>query len=68
MKFLGHMVSQGGIVVNPSKIEAMMNWEKSTTITEIWSFLGLAGYYHRFIKKFSQISRGPLNMRKIFKS
>ena len=56
VKLLGRVVSQGGIVVDPSKIEVVMNWKKLTMVTEIKSFLGLAGYYHRFIKRFSQIS------------
>ena len=42
--------------MDPSKIEAMMNWERPTSVTKIRSFLGLVGYYHRFIKGFSQIS------------
>ena len=49
--------------MDPSKIEAMMNWERPTSIIEIMSFLGLAGYYCRFIKRFSQIS---LPLTKLF--
>ena len=56
MKFLGHVVSDGGIVIDPSKVEAVMSWERPTSITEIRSFLGLACYYRRFIKRFSQLA------------
>ena len=53
------MISKVGIFVDPKKIEAIVNWEKPKAISEICSFLGLAGYYRRFIKGFSKIS-GPL--------
>ena len=56
VKFLGHVVSQGRISVNPSKVKAMISWEWPTTITEVKSFLDLVGYYKWFIKGFSQIA------------
>ena len=43
VKFLGHVVSKDGVSVDPSKVEVVMNWKQPTTITEIRSFLGLAG-------------------------
>ncbi|XP_052111589.1 uncharacterized protein LOC127742948 [Arachis duranensis] len=56
LKFLGHVVSKQGIAVDPVKVKAVMNWERPTSVTEIRSFLGLAGYYQRFIKEFSQLA------------
>ncbi|XP_070011281.1 uncharacterized protein [Nicotiana sylvestris] len=50
--FLGHVVSRGGIKVDPQKIEAVKSWPQPTTPTEIRSFLGLAGYYRRFVEGF----------------
>ena len=45
VRFLGHVISQGGIVVDPSKIEVVLKWESLKSVFEIRSFLGLAGYY-----------------------
>ncbi|KAJ8771340.1 hypothetical protein K2173_026517 [Erythroxylum novogranatense] len=53
--FLGHIVSRQGIQVEQKKIEAVMKWEAPKNVSEIWSFLGLAGYYRRFVEGFSLI-------------
>ena len=54
--FLSHVVFKEGIFVDPKKIEAVVVWERPTNITEVKSFLGLAGYYRRFVEGFSMIS------------
>ncbi|KAL8156048.1 hypothetical protein AgCh_001214 [Apium graveolens] len=55
VQFLDHVVNKEGIKVDPAKIEAVMNWEKPKTPTKVRSFLGLAGYYKRFVQDFYKI-------------
>ncbi|KAJ8748557.1 hypothetical protein K2173_003458 [Erythroxylum novogranatense] len=56
ISFLGHVVSSEGIRVDLSKIKAIVNWKLPRNVTEVRSFLGLAGYYRRFVKEFSVIA------------
>ncbi|GJU19453.1 putative reverse transcriptase domain-containing protein [Tanacetum coccineum] len=61
VQFLGHVVNRDGIHVDPSKVESVKNWKTPESPTEIRSFLGLAGYYQRFIENFSKIAK-PLTL------
>ena len=54
--FLGHVVSQEGISVDPTKVEKASNWSRPTTVIKIRSFLGLTGYYRRLVEGFSKIA------------
>ena len=56
VSFLGHIVSVEGIRVDPAKIEAVVNGKPPRSVTEVRSFLGIAGYYRRFVKGFSVIT------------
>ena len=56
MLFLGHMINQDGIGFDPEKVREVEEWKRHESITEIRSFLGLAGYYWRFIEKFSLLA------------
>ncbi|GKC46995.1 putative reverse transcriptase domain-containing protein, partial [Tanacetum coccineum] len=60
-EFLGHVINGDGVHVDPCKIEGVKNWEAPRTPFEVRSFLGLVGYYHRFIEKFSKIAK-PLTV------
>jgi hypothetical protein len=55
--FLGHIISNGGISVDPAKVKEIMVWSIPTTVMEIQSFLGFACYYRRFIEGFSKIAK-----------
>jgi hypothetical protein len=55
--FLGHIISNGGISVDPAKVREIIGWKIPSSVTEIQSFLGLAGYYRRFIEGFSKIAK-----------
>jgi hypothetical protein len=48
--FIGHVISKGGISVDPSKVQDVLSWNAPTSVGDIQSFLGLVGYYRRIFK------------------
>ena len=56
VSFLGHIVSKEGIRVDPKKIQVVIEWKPPRNVTEVYSFMGLAGYYRRFVKGFWMIA------------
>jgi hypothetical protein len=57
VSFLGHIISNGEISVDPATVKEIVAWSIPTTVTKIQSFLGLAGYYRRFIEGYSKIAK-----------
>ena len=62
--FLGHVVSANGVAVIPDKVQSVLDWETPATVKFVWRFLGLAGYYRRFIENFSKIAKSMTELLK----
>ena len=62
--YLGHIISEEGIYVDPEKIEAIMNWPTPKNVTDVRSFMGFAGYYRRFIEGFSKVAHPITSLQK----
>jgi hypothetical protein len=62
--FLGNVISPEGITIDPGKVKDVLDWKPPTPVTQVCSFLGLAGYYRRFILNFSKISKPIIELLK----
>ena len=62
--YLGHIISEVGISVDPKKIEAIMNWKTPRNVTYVRSFMGLVGYYKRFIEGISKVAHSITSLQK----
>jgi hypothetical protein len=64
LRYLGHVISEQGVTTDPEKVQAVLNWPALTSVKELRSFLGLAGYYRRFVRHFGMISRPLTDLKK----
>ena len=64
IKYLGHIILEEGISVDPEKIEAIVNWPTQRNVTDVRYFMGIAGYYRRFIEGFSKVSHAITSLEK----
>jgi hypothetical protein len=62
--YLGHIISEKGITVDPEKVQVIQEWPVPRNVIEVRSFMGLAGYYRRFIAIFSRIAHAITSLQR----
>ena len=62
-RYLGHIISNEGISVDPEKIETIMNWPNQRNVIDVRYFMGLVGYYKRFIEGFSKVAHSITSLQ-----